>query len=267
MVDSHCHLYDDKIIDRVDEIITNFKNDNIDFVIVPSCNYDSQKQSLELSQKYDNIYSALAVHPHDAINYNDEIKMFMLNNYQNNKVVAIGEFGLDYFYNLSPYKAQINVAEEHFALCQTCDLPAIFHIRDGLSNTCEHYDAYSDFFDLAKNYYLNRSGVLHCFGGDIDKARKALDLGFYISFTCNATYQSNEHLRQAIKYIPIDRLLIETDAPYLSPKHQRSLPNEPKNVKFVAELIAQLKKLDLDFVFNKTKSNTLELFYKIKNFK
>ena len=264
MVDSHCHLYDEKIAQESTNIINNFETDNIDFVIVPSCDFESQQKALKLSQEHEKVFCALAVHPHDAKNYNEETENFIINNYKNNKVVAIGEFGFDYFYNLSPFKKQIEVAERHFYLCNQCDLPAIFHIRDGLPQETEHYDAYKDFFNIAKNVSLKRNGVLHCFGGDIDKARKALDLGFYISFTCNATYQSNQHLRDAIKYIPIDRLLIETDSPYMSPRHQRSIPNQPKNVKYVAELISELKQIDVEIVYNQTTFNTKNLFYKIK---
>ena len=264
MVDSHCHLYDDKIADNAKEIIDNFSNDNIDFVIIPSCDYDSQLKAFNLAQQYDKVYCALAVHPHDAKNYNQQTQDYIINNSTNDKVVAIGEFGFDYFYNLSPFEKQIEVAEKHFDMCNKCDLPAIFHIRDGAPNTVEHYDAYNDFFYLARLYPLKRNGVLHCFGGDKDKAKKALDMGFYISFTCNATYQSNEHLREAIRYIPLDRLLIETDSPYMSPRHQRNIPNQPKNVKYVAELMSELKEVDIQTIYNQTTANTKSLFYKIK---
>lgn len=263
MVDSHCHLYDDKIVDRCQDIISNFQNDNIDYVIIPSCDYDSEQKALNLAKRYDKVYCALAVHPHDAKNYDALCEKFVLDNYSNAKVVALGEFGFDYFYNLSPYQKQFEVAERQMVLCNECDLPAIFHIRDGLANETEHFDAYKDFFSLANRYPLKRSGVLHCFGGDKDKARKALDLGFYISFTCNVTYKSNEHLRETLKYIPMDRLLIETDSPYMSPRHQRNLPNEPKNVKYVAGCMSEIKNIDIENVYNITKENTEKLFYKI----
>lgn len=264
MVDSHCHLYDEKIVDRCEEIINNFQNDDLDFVIVPSCDFESMQKAFDLSQNHKLVYSALSVHPHSAIEFDEKCEQFIKQNSSNEKVVAIGEFGFDYFYNLSPYKKQIEVAERHFELCNECDLPAIFHIRDGQASITEHYDAYEDFWGLAKNCELKRSGVLHCFGGDKDKARKALDMGFYISFTCNVTYLSNEHLREAVKYAPLDRLLIETDTPYMSPKHQRNLPNEPKNVKYVAECFAELKGTTFEKVCEQTTINTKNLFYKIK---
>lgn len=264
MVDTHCHLYDDKIRDRAKEIIDNFQNDNLDFVIVPSCDMQSMEQALQLGQFNEKVYTALAVHPHSAIEFNDECEQFICKNASDDKVVAIGEFGFDYFYNLSPWQKQIEVAERHIELCNQCDLPAIFHIRDGDSTKVEHYDAYADFWNLVKNCDLKRSGVLHCFGGDKEKAKKALDMGFFISLTCNVTYKSNEHLREVVKYAPIDRLLIETDSPYMSPKHQRSLPNVPKNVQYVAECFAELKNMSLESVCEQTTINAKNLFFKIK---
>lgn len=263
MVDSHCHLYDEKIVDNCQNIIDNFKNDNIDYVVIPSCDYDSMKKALELSQKHDAVFSALAVHPHDAKNYDSLCEKFITDNAKNPKVVAVGEFGLDYFYNLSSVDKQIEVLEKQLYLCNQVDLPAIFHIRDGV-DMASHFDAYLDFFNAVKNVLPNRGGVLHCFGGDKDKARKALDFGFYISFTCNVTYKTNERLREALQYIPLDRLLIETDSPYMSPRTMRDQPNQPKNVYYVAECFSQIKNLDINTVFEMTKQNTEKLFYKIK---
>ena len=263
MVDSHCHLYDDKISARCDEIIANFANDNIDYVIIPSCDYNSMQKAFDLSQKNEKVYSAFAVHLYDAKNFDDNCEKFILQNASNDKVVALGEFGLDYFYNLSPVEAQIEVLEKQLNLCNKTDLPAIFHIRDGV-DVASHWDSYSDFFSAVKNVRPKRGGVMHCFGGDKDKARKALDLGFNISFTCNVTYKTNEHLRQALEYIPLDRLLIETDSPYMSPRTMRDKPNEPKNVYYVAECISQIKGVDIERVFEITKQNTEKLFFKIK---
>lgn len=263
MVDSHCHLYDEKIVDRCGEIVANFQRDNIDYVIIPSCDLESMKKAFDLSQDNALVYSALAIHPHDAKNYNDACEGFITKNACNEKVVAVGEFGLDYFYNLSPVRAQIEVMERQLHLCNQVDLPAIFHIRDGVS-PMEHWDAYADFFSAVKNVMPKRGGVLHCFGGNKDKARKALDLGFNISFTCNVTYKTNEHLREALEYIPLDRLLIETDSPYMSPRTMRDKPNEPKNVYYAAECFAQIKNVSIETIFEITKQNTEKLFYKIK---
>ncbi len=263
MVDSHCHLYDDKISNRCNEIIANFANDNIDYVIIPSCDFDSMQKAFDLSQKNVKIFSALAVHPHDAKNFDEDCERFILQNASNAKVVALGEFGLDYFYNLSPINAQMQALEKQLKLCNIVDLPAIFHIRDGVDLSA-YWDSYADFFSIVKNNLPKRGGVMHCFGGDKNKAKKALDLGFNISFTCNVTYKTNEHLRQALSYIPLDRLLIETDSPYLSPRTMRDKPNEPKNVYYVAECISQIKGVSIDDVFEITKKNTENLFFKIK---
>ena len=263
MVDSHCHLYDEKISERCDEIIKNFSNDKIDYVIIPSCDYDSMQKAFDLSQKNEKVYSALAVHPHDAKNFDKDCEQFIMQNANDSKVVAIGEFGLDYFYNLSPVNKQIEVLERQLYLCNQVDLPAIFHIRDGVDFS-SHFDAYGDFFPAVRACLPKCGGVMHCFGGDKDKARMALDLGFNISFTCNVTYKTNERLREALAYIPMDRLLIETDSPYMSPRTMRDKPNEPKNVYYVAECISQIKGIEINEVFQITKQNTERLFFKIK---
>ena len=255
LVDSHSHLYDERLSERADDIINNFSNDNIACTIIPSCDYDSMSKTLELSQKYPKVFSALGIHPHDAKTFDDNIKDFFQKNYNNPKVVAIGEIGLDYFYDLSPRDLQREVWEWQLNFSNIANLPAIFHIRD----------AYADFFDVCRgNLIPKQNAVLHCFGGNLDDAKKGLDIGFYISFTCNITYKHSEVLREVVNYVPLDRILIETDSPYMSPNHCRKEPNEPKNVIYVAEQIAKQKGISLENVAEQTTKNFFELFKKVK---
>jgi len=254
-VDSHSHLYDEKLCDRADEIVENFAQDNILCSITPSCDLKSMQQSLALAQKHAQLFSALGVHPHDAKNFDNKCKEFLEQNSSQSKVVAIGEIGLDYFYDLSPKEKQKEVLKWQLDFANKKELPVIFHVRD----------AYKDFFEICKgNLVPKANGVLHCFGGNVEDAKKGLDLGFYISFTCNITYKHSEILREVVDYVPLDRILIETDSPYMSPNHMRKLPNEPQNVLYVAEQIANQKQKSLEEVAQITTKNTFDLFKKLK---
>ena len=255
LVDSHSHLYDERLKDRADEIVKDFDYNNIGCTLVPSCDLKSMKQTLELSNKYQKVYSALGIHPHEAKTFNQEIIDFFNKNYNNSKVVGLGEIGLDYFYDLSPRKTQMEVLEWQLNFANEISLPVIFHVRD----------AYPDFWDICKgNLVPNQKAVLHCFGGDIKDAEKGLDNGFYISFTNNVTYKNSTILREVLDYVPLDRLLIETDAPYMSPNHCRKEVNEPKNVFYVAEQIARQKQISIDDVAKTTTENFLNLFKKAR---
>lgn len=254
-VDSHSHLYDERLNQRADEIIKNFENDKIACTIIPSCDFKSMQQTLELSQKYNKVFSALGIHPHDAQSFDDNIKNFFKQHYNDDKVVALGEIGLDYFYDLSPHDLQKEVLEWQLDFSNKSNLPVIFHVRD----------AYPDFFDICRgNLIPKENAVLHCFGGNVADAKKGLDMGFYISFTCNITYKHSEILREVVDYVPLDRILIETDSPYMSPNHCRKEPNEPKNVLYVAEQIARQKGLSLENVGEQTTKNFFDLFKKAK---
>lgn len=254
-IDSHAHIYDERLSDRTEQIIQNFDSDNLLCTLVPSCEYDSMVKAFDLSQKYHNVFCALGIHPHDAKNFNQTVIDFYKKNSTNSKVVAIGEIGLDYYYDLSPRDTQKSVLEWQLEFANSVPLPVIFHIRD----------AYSDFFEICKNNLVPKeSGVLHCFGGNVADARHGLDMGFYISFTNNITYKHSEILREVVDYVPIDRILIETDSPYMSPNHCRKEPNEPKNVFFVAEQIAKQKGIDIESVAEMTSQNFFDLFKKAK---
>ena len=251
-IDSHAHIYDERLKDRFNEIIENLNNNFLDYIVVPSCDYESMKQAFEVSQKYDKIYCALGMHPENSKDFDDEIMQFQLENAKNAKVVAIGEIGLDYFYEFSKRTIQKKVLEQQLEYAKSINLPYIFHVRD----------AYDDFFSIIKNYKI-KAGVMHCFGGDKEIAKKALDLGLHISFTCNLGYKNSINLREAGEYTPLDRIMIETDCPYMSPKNARKEINTPMNVQYVAEELSYLKKMPIEKIAQITKENSLNFFDKI----
>ena len=252
MIDTHCHLYDKKIINNLEKIVKNAHDNNISKMICIGDNVQTSQQSVAIANKYEQIYASVGVHPHEAKDtpalYLDIIKKNMLHK----KVVAIGEIGLDYHYNFSDPKIQKKVFREQLELAKELDVPVVVHCRE----------ADQDLYDviLASKH---SKGVIHCFASDVLFARKIIDLGYYISFTGMVTFI--ESLELVVKEINIKNLLVETDAPYLAPIPYRGKVNQPAYVKEVAAKIAELKNLSIQEVDDITTKNAFSLFEKLKN--
>ena len=252
MIDTHCHLYDKKIINNLEKIVKNAHDNNISKMICIGDNVQTSQQSVAIANKYEQIYASVGVHPHEAKDtpalYLDIIKKNMLHK----KVVAIGEIGLDYHYNFSDPKIQKKVFREQLELAKELDVPVVVHCRE----------ADQDLYDviLASKH---SKGVIHCFASDVLFARKIIDLGYYISFTGMVTFI--ESLALVVKEINIKNLLVETDAPYLAPIPYRGKVNQPAYVKEVAAKIAELKNLSIQEVDDITTKNAFSLFEKLKN--
>ena len=252
MIDTHCHLYDKKIINNLEKIVKNAHDNNISKMICIGDNVQTSQQSVAIANKYEQIYASVGVHPHEAKDtpalYLDIIKK----NMSHKKVVAIGEIGLDYHYNFSDPKIQKKVFREQLELAKESDVPVVVHCRE----------ADQDLYDviLASKH---SKGVIHCFASDVLFARKIIDLGYYISFTGMVTFI--ESLELVVKEINIKNLLVETDAPYLAPIPYRGKVNQPAYVKEVAAKIAELKNLSIQEVDDITTKNAFSLFEKLKN--
>ena len=221
--------------------------------------------SLELIKKYENIFAAIGVHPHSAAQIEEEDFQRIPGFLKNKKVVAVGEVGLDYYRNLSPgQKAVVGLPiaqatperqkylfSRFIGLSLESRLPLIIHSRE----------AEADTIALLKTAAgANIKGVVHCFSGSRDFCQECLDLGLYISFTCNITYKKSDALRELVKYIPPDRLLLETDCPYLSPEGLRGKRNEPANVRLLAQFIADLRGCSFEEIAKNTSDNAIKLF-------
>ena len=206
-------------------------------------------QCLELAEKYENIFASAGIHPHDSKNvppdYLDQIKKFM----KSSEMVAIGEIGLDYYRNISLPDIQRSVFREQMQLAQELKKPVIFHNRDADIDVIK---VLSDFPDVI--------GVAHCFSSTISTAKTLLDMGYYISFSGNLTFK-NSNLPEVAKYLPLDRILVETDSPYLSPVPYRRKRNEPGRTRYVAEKLAEIHQVPLELVARKTTENANRLFY------
>jgi len=248
LTDTHCHLYytDLKfdlpgVLDRAEKLgVTRF--------ICVGTNLDDTKECQKLSEKYENIYFSAGVHPHDAKDVSSDYLKQIQKYSQYDKMIAVGEMGLDYFRNISPPEVQKNVFREQLNLAQELEKPVIFHNRDADEDVIK---ILSEFPDVM--------GVAHCFSSNLKTAKAFLDLGYYISFSGNLTFK-NSHLPDVAKKIPLDKLLVETDSPFLSPVPFRGKQNEPGRTRFVAEKLAEIHDLPLEEIAKHTTENAIKLF-------
>ena len=253
MIDTHCHLASEELKDDVKRIVRDANNNNVVKLISIAFNKKSNDLVLEQVKNYDSVYGSLGIQPHDAKEFSPLFGEEILTQAKdNNKICAIGEIGLDYHYNLSPKNLQRECFE--YFVNASCDLnlPVIVHMRD----------SFKDVYTTLKNYQSSStvSGVIHCFTGTQEEAFKFLDLGFYISFSGIVTFKSAENLRSVVKSIPLEKLLIETDSPYLAPVRKRGKINEPANLKFTLEKVVDLRSEKKEDVVKALYENSLRLF-------
>lgn len=250
-IDSHTHL-DMKIFEKDREkVIENSFLNNVKYFLNVGYDFESSLNSYKLSKDYDFIFASLGFHPHDAKDFKKEhlldFEKFIK---ENKKIVAIGEIGLDFYRNLSPKETQIKVFKIQIEFAIEMDLPIIIHERDSFWDTVE----------ILKKYKGKIKGVFHCFNGDLSKLRETLNLGFYIGIGGPLTYPKNDILRETIKRAPLDRILLETDAPYLPPQNLRGKRNEPGFLIFTAEYLAKIINIHIDKLSEITNKNFSELF-------
>ena len=226
MIDSHAHLTMRKYRNDLEAVLARARAGGIKAIVNIGFDIDSSADALRLAQEHDDLYAAVGVHPHDAETVDDFILSYLEELSADPRVVAIGEIGLDYYRNLSPRRVQEEVFVKQLALAKKVGLPVIIHDRD----------AHRRVMEILKSEKA-ACGVMHCFSGDMGLARQALDLGFYISFAGPITYNGGR-AGDIMRKMPIDRLLVETDCPYLAPVPFRGKRNEPAYVKYVIERAA-----------------------------
>ncbi|HZK18209.1 MAG TPA: TatD family hydrolase [Clostridia bacterium] len=254
LIDSHAHLDDGRFSADRDQVIGNAQDEGIKRIINVGVDLKTSKAALDLANEYEIIFAAAGVHPHNASRYTAETTEQLSNMLAHDKVVAVGEIGLDYYRNISPPKTQRRVFREQLSLAREKDLPVIIHDRD----------AHKDVLDILVSDGLPKvGGVLHCFSGNWEFAQNCLDLGMYISFAGPITFRNAGDLTETAVRAPLDRVLVETDCPYLSPEPHRGKRNEPANVRYVADKIASLRDLKIGVLKTATADNTCNLFYKI----
>ncbi|MFH1478704.1 MAG: TatD family hydrolase [Candidatus Omnitrophota bacterium] len=253
LIDTHCHLDFKDFKDDMPLVIERAKKDGIEAIINVGSSVAGTKKSIELASEFDIIYAAAGIHPHDAdITSEKDLSVFRDHLEEGKrKIVAIGEIGLDYYKNRSRKENQKRLFIALLEEAKKRDLPIIIHNRD----------AHQDTISILKGVLGSSiKGVMHCFSGDKDFLKVCLDLGMYISFTCNLTFKNAEMLREVAKLVPMDRLLLETDSPFLAPQVFRGKRNEPAYIVHLARLIAEIKGIEFEETARETTYNAKRLF-------
>jgi len=252
LIDSHCHIYGKEFAQDFPQMLERAREAGVDTLIAVGADLESSREACALAEAYDHIYCAVGIHPHDADRVTEKcyemVRELALNN---RKVVAIGEVGLDFYRDRSPRPAQEEVFRRFIRLARELSLPLIIHDRDAHDRIVAI---------LEEEQAAEVGGVLHCFSGDLEMARRCIDMNFRISIPGTVTYPSNESLREVVRGVKIEQLMVETDAPYLPPVPHRGKRNEPAFVRLAAEKVAELKGLSAEDVGRITSFNTRRLF-------
>jgi len=266
-IDTHCHLDDNAFEKDLPEIIQRAENYRVGKIISIAESIESCYRTLKLAENFPEVYAVIGVHPHNADSFNELAKSRLKNFLKHPKVVGIGETGLDYYYHHSEKNNQRNAFISHLNIATENNLPIVIHCRD----------AYDDLIAILKEQNLSQiKGVVHCFSGNSANAKTLIEMGFCISVTGAITFKNANKLREVIKGISIDKLMLETDAPYLAPEPYRGKRNEPSYVIQIAKILADVKSLSVDDVERITTLNASKLFnipieieskiaYKIRN--
>lgn len=249
LIDTHAHLDASDYRDDRAAVIGRAFGSQVGIVTVGT-DGRSSRTAIRLAQRHHGIWASVGVHPHEANTVDSRSLRNLENLARQARVVAIGEIGLDYYRDLSPRKEQRSAFRQQLALARSLDLPVIVHNRDSTD----------DLFDILAGVSRTHRGVIHSFLGDAALARRFLNLGLHLGVGGPVTFERNDALRDAVRDIPLERLLLETDAPYLTPVPHRGRRNEPAYVRHVAESIAQVKRIPVDQVAQRTTENAVRLF-------
>ncbi len=256
LFDSHSHYNDEKFNEDREQIIKETYEAGVTKFVCAGYNIDSSLFSLEMSKKYEFIYSICGISPNDIPQSEqqlwkdlDEISKIVKEN-NSKKLVAIGEIGLDYYWNKENKELQKQAFIKQIELANELELPIVIHSRDASVDT----------LDIIRNNRVNKAGIFHCCQLNQELVRRALELGYYISFAGPITFKNSKNAPDIIKMVPMDKILIETDSPYLSPEPNRGKRNDCRNVKYVAQKIADVKELTIEEVAQKTYENAMRIF-------
>lgn len=269
-IDSHCHIDGEQFDSDRDEVVQRAKDAGVAAMLTVGTgdpHSDDFRRAVAVAEKYDNVYASVGVHPHDAKLYDDAAEDHLIDLVKSSKkVIAWGEIGLDFYYDHSPRDVQIEVFRRQISTARELDLPIIVHSRDAndetvgvLTEECggETHDRNRETENGSERF---RGGVMHCFGGTPEMAQALMKLGFLISFAGNVTFKKAENLREAARVVPLDRLLIETDCPFLTPVPFRGKRNEPAFVVHTAKFLADLYGVGVQALAEQTSKNFLDLF-------
>lgn len=250
LIDSHAHLDDRRYDDDREEMLVRARERGVTHIVNVGYDLESSRRSVQLAEKHEFVYAAVGIHPNDAYKAPDDVIEILRDMATHPKILAIGEIGLDYYRNFSSKSIQKEMFTKQIELAIELNMPIIVHDRE----------AHGDTMDILRRYKGKVEGVLHCFSGSWEMAAECIDLGFYISIAGPVTFNNAKKLRDIAEKVPLDRLLVETDSPYLTPEPFRGRRNESGYVYFVAEKIANLREMAVEDLALAAAENTLRLF-------
>ena len=254
-IDSHCHIDGEAFDADRDEVVQRARDAGVKAMLVVGTGnpHDGEiAKAVETAEKYENVFASVGVHPHDAKFYDDKAEANLINLTKSEKVIAWGEIGLDFYYDHSPRDVQREVFIRQIRTAKSLNLPIIIHSRDADDETVEIL--------TQECSYPNFKGIMHCFGGTAEMAQDLMKIGFLISFAGNVTFKKAENLRDAARVVPLEKLLIETDCPFLAPVPNRGKRNEPAFVVHTAQFLADFYDVELGELASRTTANFLKLF-------
>lgn len=266
-VDTHAHLFFPNFNGEIEDVLQRAKQADVNYILVPGTDISTSVKAVELAEKYDMIYAAVGVHPHETKEWKDDLIKDIEKLAKSRKVVAIGEIGLDYYYDFSPKDIQIHAFKSQIDLAIELDLPIIVHNRE--SN--------ADMMEIAREYALSSLRAhFHCFAGSSSDAKELIGMNHFLSFPGNITFKKADNLRSILKSIPPEYLMLETDSPFMTPEPHRGKRNEPSYIPIIAEKISDIHSISVDNLARITSYNAYKLFgigksekvtytYKIKN--
>ena len=275
-IDIHAHLNDERLISDVENVILRAKEQGVGKIVCAGSDYNSSKIAVELANKNKNVYATVGLHPQNCIEFDKKMEKFIIDSAKNQKVVAVGEIGLDFYdleYQIREEKKrnpnfegisyeelrekQKEIFIKQIKLANKVGLPIMIHMRDATEQTIR-------ILEENKNL-LEKGGLLHCYSGSLETTKKIFDLGFYVSIGGSITFKNARVMPEVLKEVGIERVCLETDCPYLSPEPFRGRTNEPKNIPLIAEKIAQITNKNIKDVEDVTTENCYKVFPRLKN--
>jgi TatD DNase family protein len=251
LIDSHSHLEMPEFNRDLEKVIQRAKESGVGYIFTVGTEEKDWNRVLEIANSHPSIYAILGVHPHNAKEIDDHTYLTLRKLCREKKVKAYGEIGLDFFRNLSPKDVQLKRFREQISLAKELGLPIVVHDREAHKETLEI---------LRSEKAEECGGIIHCFSGDYEMAKECIDMGFYISIPGSITFKNAEGFRKIVKRIPLESLLVETDAPFLAPVPFRGKRNEPSYIRYTAQKVAEVKKVSLEKVAEVTTENALRVY-------
>jgi len=261
VTDTHCHLDFNLFDDDRDEVLERAGNAGLIRILNPGIDLSTSRTAISLSEIYPEVFVAVGIHPNEALSYTQNTIKQLRSIAQHPKVIAIGEIGLDFYRDYAPIDLQKRIFREQLYLAAELSLPVVIHNREATNDILDILESWQSELNATESALAFRLGVLHSFSGDILDASRAVALGFKIGITGSVTFNNSRKLHEVVSGLHLDHMLIETDAPFLTPHPHRGQRNEPAHVLYIAQMIGRLKNEALDVVTNITTQNAVALFH------